>query len=301
MHSQPLVQYKCEYNHIYGGIMNFGSQYRSVRLRRGLSIKQVKNELNSSTVSHFEINDQDINLSNWITLLNSIYMGPNEFLELTNKKVDNVDRIIKEIFKSYRTGNASKLEELRLKYETKDISNIPRFLVGLLVKSAICRLTETRSFLSEAEIDLVSSYLLEDNQWFKLEYISYISVCAFLSDRCLVKIYNKMMLEYRNFHLRSYQDLLLFTLLIVAVECVKRNNLNFAEQVINDTKIEEFECSDFYIKHKITFLELIIKFRNGQISKEKLVEFTKAIQVVDAKIWYDDKILLKNVFKFSED
>lgn len=71
--------------------MNFGSQYRSVRLRRGLSIKQVKNELNSSTVSHFEINDQDINLSNWITLLNSIYMGPNEFLELTNKKVDNVD------------------------------------------------------------------------------------------------------------------------------------------------------------------------------------------------------------------
>ncbi|MDG3061336.1 XRE family transcriptional regulator [Lacticaseibacillus casei] len=275
-----------------------GSIYREVRRRRDLKIKEVKADLHQSTISHLEHDQSDMTLRTMMKILQPTFMSAEEFCHLIDDKRETATSIFKQIAHYYDSTDLTGLTQLLKSYKEKSQPTTPNRLIELMIQSFIDELSERESSLSKDDCDFVQDYLLQPGRWFSFEYISFANLVFSLPGKINLRIAKKMFHAYQQFHLPSYDELLVNALYNLSASFIDQDDPSSATRLLNFLDLEKLDRHVLYMRHHVTFLKLMIQFKLEPLNREnlnKLKVFLKATKLIDETLFEKNIDWLKSL------
>lgn len=269
-------------------VNDIGEVYREIRLRRGLAIKQVKQRLDSSAVSHFERDNSDIRVSNLMMLLRPTLMDVDEFTQLIEPKGEILAPLFSKISDCYDRTDVDGLRTLLAEFSGATQDNAPSYLVSLVIKSYLAELERTDPRLSASDAEFVEAYLLKDGRWFGFEYIVFANLSYGLSSHLNNRLLSKMIREYESFHLSHYTDFFMQTFYNLSVLFLERGDYQNAENAVKLVDGTPTSSRFLYIKHHVAFLKLVLawlKHQDDIAIRQQIQQFTAVTKTIDADLY----------------
>ncbi|MDE3314474.1 Rgg/GadR/MutR family transcriptional regulator [Lacticaseibacillus zeae] len=265
-----------------------GSIYREVRRRRDLKIKEVKADLHQSTISHLEHDQSDMTLRTMMKILQPTFMSAEEFCRLINDRDEASTSIFKQMAHYYDSTDLEELISLLKSYKEKNPSTTPNRLIGMMIQNCIDELSRQESSLSKDDCDFIQDYLLQPGRWFSFEYIVFTNLVFSLPAKINLRIAKKMFRAYQQFHLPSYDELLISALYNLSAFFLGQDDPSSAVRFLDFLDLEKLDRHVLYMRHHVTFLKLMIQFKLDSLNREsldKLKVFLKATRLIDQTLF----------------
>lgn len=265
-----------------------GSIYHEVRRRRELRIKEVRGNLHQSTISHLEHDTGDMTLNTMMKILKPTFMSAEEFCQLIDEQSESPTFIFKKIARYYDEMNVAGLKQLVTVYKRDKLLTTPNRLVLLTIQSCIDELSEKKHLLSQDDCDFVQGYLLHPGRWFSFEYIVFANLSFSMPAKINLRVSKKMVRAYEQFHLPSYDSLLVNVLYNLSTSFLDQEDPKLSARFLNFLDLDKLNHNNLYMRHHITFLELVIRFQTNPLDKanvEKLKVFLEATRLIDETLF----------------
>lgn len=265
-----------------------GELFRTIRNRRGLTIRQVHGNLHKTAVSHFENNGSDIRMTNLMTILKPTYTMPQEFFELIGHTNNRLRALSIKISNAYQQMDTATLTQLADRYANAKKDNPPRYLLKLVIKSFLSDLKHQQPVFSNEEEDYLQDYLLKAGPWFFFEYYVYSNVCFSLSKRVNDRLVQQMIRQYDTFHLSSYDELFFGAFYNLSTKYLQRGDYQEALSMLNLVNMDKLKANVLYMRHHIAFVRLataILSNKGAKQAREELSLLLKGTKIIDPTLY----------------
>jgi hypothetical protein len=123
----------------------------------------------------------------------------------------------------------------------------PVRLILLILESCVKELVGEDPLLSGEDCDYVQDYLLQPGKWFSFEYVVFGNLASSLPGEVNLRLWKKMLTSFREFHLATYDELLVNILYNVAASFLshrldpqnKQNNENLKVFLLGTRIVDE--------------------------------------------------------------
>lgn len=261
-----------------------GAIYHEVRRRRDLRIKEVKGDLHQSTISHLEHDQSDMTLRTMVKILRPTFMSAEEFCRLIDNGSETSTAIFKQIAHYYDSTDLAGLYDLLASYKEQNILTTPNKMVILMIQSCIDELSQHETLFSKGDCDFVQDYLLRPGRWFSFEYIVFANLAFSMPAKINLRISKKMFHAYQQFHLPSYDELIVNALYNLSISFLEQDDPSSAIQFLSFLDLKKLDHHVLYMRHHVTFLKLIIQFKLNPLdvkNANELRTFLEATKLID--------------------
>ncbi len=148
----------------------YGAVFKELRTNRQFSLKQAASDTVSvSQLSKFERGDSDLSLTKFISALDAIGVGLGEFMDKVNdyKRVEQA-RVMAALAKLFYDKDLEALEQLACEQDEKaqqDHTNPRHRLNAIMIRGGICELDPEHHSMNQDDLDFVSDYLFQTEDW----------------------------------------------------------------------------------------------------------------------------------------
>ena len=277
---------------------NVGAYFREIRKRRELGIEQVRGNLHQSTISHFERDHDDITVRNLLQILQPTFTTPEEFCLLINGQDESISSILKEISEYYDQLDIAGLRAFSAAFEQAHPMTAPVRLILLILESCVKELAGEDPLLSAEDCDYVQDYLLQPGKWFSFEYVVFGNLASSLPGEVNLRLWKKMLTSFREFHLATYDELLVNILYNVAASFLSQDDLSSAAYLLQSLDLSKVDHYVLYVRHHVAFLKLVLSYRldpQNKQNNENLKVFLLGTRIVDEALFKKNVDALKEL------
>ncbi|MDS0491026.1 helix-turn-helix domain-containing protein [Lacticaseibacillus paracasei] len=267
---------------------NIGSYFREIRKRRNLRIEEIRGNLHQSTISHFERDHDDITLRNLLQILEPTFTTPEEFCLLVDDQDSSINSILKKISEHYDKLDIDGLKHFLAVFKRSNAMTLPVRLIILIVQSCLNELSGENLLLSNEDCDYVQDYLLQSGKWFSFEYIVFGNLAQSLPASVNLRLWKKMLTSFDEFHLPTYDDLLVNILYNVSASFLSQNDLASATYLTESLDLSKLDHYVLYVRHHVVFLKLLLKYRQDPKDLQNIDRFRTFLlgtQMVDETLF----------------
>lgn len=264
-----------------------GQTFKHIRIRRGLTIEDVKSDLHQSAVFHFERHNQDIRLLNLIHILAPTFTSLSEFVSLLGVKADPLKNTMRQIQKLYDNRDVAALKKLLTKIKRTSPLNPPTKLITLVIRSYIKELNDESTLLDESDILFIEEYLLAEGKWYRFEYVVFANLARSLPFSLNLKIVKRMLAKYEAFHLPEYTELLVGALYHLSIDALRqKNHQESVTAVLRLLETYQADMESLKLQQHVTVLRYLFMIVNGDKSAQpKLETLLQATKLVSPKLY----------------
>ncbi|GEK06191.1 helix-turn-helix domain-containing protein [Schleiferilactobacillus harbinensis] len=274
----------------------FGLKFHEIRVRRRLTIEQVRGGLEASTVSRFERGQTMLSTTNLIALLHAAGMSATEFFNIVGAiRPTAIERLMDEVQLANRRQDAAILVRAMHYLLGNTEGTLPAQILALVVNSDITRIKVPDYHFSGADQDQIEDYLKEQPAWFKLEYFIFNQAIPSLTPEMNDRLYRDMVRSYAAIQLPEYTELVGSSLAKLAVVWLLNGDWNKTYQMINDAKQFIVGSGNVLITYRAQLIELAANYLDSR--DEKYLAEVKSMlaffRTVDAEIYQADRNWLR--------
>lgn len=274
-----------------------GQLIKSIRVSRGLRISDVADNLSISTISKFENGQSDISLENFSQLLKNLKVDPAEFCELLSdlreKQLPMTD-ISNDSFEDRisRLSLEQDVETLRsyqLQLERQYAKTDAPFykLRAIVVTATIIRIQHPHSFLSKPDAEFVKAYLLQQDTWYRLEYMVYNHCVPFIQTTIFEQLYPRLLLmHFSTKKHQNQQNLFSEALYKTASSLYHRHKYADAVTALDRLNEQHLPEAYFLIRLQSNLLKTLCQFKimGSKFAEEDLNSLLKATSKISPAI-----------------
>ncbi|QFR24374.1 helix-turn-helix domain-containing protein [Schleiferilactobacillus harbinensis] len=269
----------------------YGQIFHEIRVRRCLTIDQVRGGLDASTVSRFERGLAMISTANLIALLHSAGMSGTEFFNIVGALQPTViERLMDDIQLADRRADRPALQEAVQVLKKNTEGSIPAQILVMVVNGAITRITVPAYQFAATDQDRIADYLTEEPTWFKLEYFIFNQAVPSLSAALNLRLYRNMMRSFAANRLLDYTGLVGSSLAKLAVVWLRQEDWNTTYRMIHDAKQYLAGANSVLITYRAQLIKLAANYLDARDGDYLLAIKTKLafFQTVDPAIYQAD-------------
>ena len=117
----------------------------------------------------------------------------------------------------------------------------PVRLILLILESCVKELAGEDPLLSAEDCDYVQDYLLQPGKWFSFEYVVFGNLASSLPGEVNLRLWKKMLTSFREFHLATYDELLVNILYNVAASFLSQDDLSSAAYLLQSLDLSKVD------------------------------------------------------------
>lgn len=262
--------------------IELGELYRELRVARGLKLKDVaKDNLSISQLSKFENGQTMLSADRLLLAIEGIHMDFAEFGHALNDYAADISvKISKDIEVLYAEQDVDGLKNLLNKYRDYETYDIYNHLNLMVIKDAIYSLDPSFQ-VAKKEIDQLTKYLYDIEEWTGYELYIFGNTVALLSDQDLIFL-GKALVERNSYYcsIIGYSIKYKTTLLNLIGIMVERNLFYYVNFFIAALE-EVINFQDLLLMASLKFLKLVLAYKQGEVQELSEIEsYLKSLAVI---------------------
>lgn len=277
---------------------NIGQVFRKMRKSRGYTLKQVSEDIvSTSCLSKFEKGETDISLRSFLSLADRLNMDVGEIIFKSRESSGDFNMFLNEVSAFYIQQNAERLKEIRLEQlalfeETKS----PYYKLNALILLSLLQDLDPDMPVEEADKEYIASALLNINTWSNYEIYLFgntLNLLTFHTIELICKEINKLVSAQQASSALQKNIVNLF--LNVIVIFINGDDNARAKNLIDIVK-QYLGPYYFFEKTRIMFLEGVAEHKSGRENGLQLIEDSLTVmRILEPNICKNYEVFLERL------
>ncbi|MEK4197945.1 helix-turn-helix domain-containing protein [Cytobacillus sp. FSL K6-0265] len=280
--------------------MNYGQNFKNIRISKGYSLKEVaEGIISSSFLSKFERGESDISLSNFILLLNKLNISIEEYILISRDyQPSEFEIFLHKIRHAYEQNNIPFLISIYKEEEKKWKSHLSSSYKCNYIMTKALILDLNRNFeITDSERNFISDYLLKNDHWGYYEIILFGNTMSILKYQTVIILAKEIISKSKlNIQIPKIKTEFIRILLNVVIYTIETGHLNDAKWFLSYIDEIPNNTHFYFEKTKHLFLKGIYQIEKNQLNKG-IKNAEKAIEIIgileNANIQNNHKLFLK--------
>lgn len=274
---------------------DIGAQFRTIRTRRHLRIKQLATSLSETTISRFERGQLDLTVSKLMPLLEAAEVSPDELLTPSTRAQRLFNAAIHDIVAADANHDTIRANKVMSRYlQDTGRLNLPlnKFNV-IILKNFIAAIDDPYRYMDQADQEAIVQLLTASDDWYFFEFKVLANSIYYLSADNVVRCINMLQRNYaKTIDTPKLRELYASILMFAVYRLLETKNYEQANKILAMADALKFSAVDLIFSYRLAVFHAALNYLENPnaASLAPLTTILTGIKLIAPPDFYADEV-----------